>query len=167
MALNVLSKNIPESKYVKRTITIREMELPQEVTLTKQSLLRWLALSVGLLTESESRNTLVPVMDALLYFQVNGKDPSVAQIKDYLDEQDWGMRGKTEEKPITEKAIRYHLGKLREVGFVESLGRKYRLARDPENPTLEKTFAYVTKNNSMRSINQISAATKKLLETYK
>ena len=42
-------KELPEAGLVRKTITLREMDLPPEVKLTKKSLLRWFALSTGLI----------------------------------------------------------------------------------------------------------------------
>jgi hypothetical protein len=42
----------PESDFVRKTFTFRRMDLPPQVLLTKKSLLRWIALSMGLISEN-------------------------------------------------------------------------------------------------------------------
>ena len=167
MALKILSKTIPESKYIRKAITLRDMDLPQEVLLTKRSLLRWLALSIGVLSEKESRNTVVPVLDALLFFQVKEKkDPTLLEIKEYLDKEEWGMRGKESEKKIPLKAIRYHLGKLREIGLVELNERKYSFMKNPQNPEIKESAKYVFENQVKESIERINKAFSQLVDMY-
>jgi hypothetical protein len=165
--LKVLGKSIPEAQYVRRSVTIRDMDLPQDVLLTKQSLLRWVALSLGVLSESESRSTVVPVLDALLYFQIQKqRDPTVEELKEYLDKEQWGMRGKEEEQSIPEKAIRYHLGKLRNAGVVEMKKRKYSFVRSPDNPDIPQSVRYVMENTFNPSIDRMETAFSKLVKMY-
>ena len=165
--LRVLGKSIPEARYVKRTVTLRDMELPQDVLLTKQSLLRWVALSLGVLSESESRSTVVPVLDALLYFQVREqRDPTVEEIKEYLDKESWGMRGKEAEQAIPEKAIRYHLGKLRAAGIVEMRKHRYSFARDPNNPAIPQSVRYVLESTFKPGMEKIEGAFSRLVTMY-
>jgi hypothetical protein len=165
--LKVLGKSIPEAQYVNRTITIRDMSLPQDVLLTKQSLLRWFALAVGALSEQESRSTVVPILDAMLYYQVKErKDPSVQDIKDYLDSEKWGMRGKDEEHAIPEKAIRYNLGKLKAAGIIEERERRWRFVLDPKAPELRKAVDYSLKNAVQESTERINTAFAALLKMY-
>ena len=165
--LKVASKSLPEAEHVIRSLTLRDMELPREVLLTKNSILRWLALSLGLLNENESRNTVVPVLDAFLYFQVKLKrDPSVADLKEYLDGQNMGMRGRAGESLIPEKAIRYHLGKLRECGLVELRERRYSLVKDPANPQLSSALRYALDATVRPAVERMERAFSELTNMY-
>lgn len=56
---------IPESEYIEETITVRDMRLPSDVTLTKRSLIRWIALSLGLINPNESRKSLIYLIEIL------------------------------------------------------------------------------------------------------
>jgi len=64
-----MAQQLPEAELIRNTYIIREMDIPPQVKLTKRSLLRWLALSLGLISENESRSTVLDVLDALFYFQ--------------------------------------------------------------------------------------------------
>lgn len=165
--LRVASKALPEAEHVIRSLTVRDMELPREVLLTKNSILRWLALSLGLLNENESRNTIVPVLDAFLYFQIKlEKDPTIAELKEHLDSQNMGMRGKSGESLIPEKAIRYHLGKLRECGLVEMRERKYSLVKDPANPQLSSALRYALDATVRPAMERMERAFSELTNMY-
>jgi len=61
---------VPESEFVRKTFTIKRMDLPPSVQLTKRSLLRWFALSFGLISECESRDTVFNVLVAVFHFLV-------------------------------------------------------------------------------------------------
>jgi len=170
MALKVLNKTIPEAQYVRRTITLRDMELPRDVALTKQSLLRWFALSTGLITEQESRSTIIPILDALLHFQAKGKSPSIADIKEYLDGEGWGMRSKgsdVREQEVTEKAIRYHMSKLCDAGLAEVSERRYRFLRNPDKPELSSSIRFSLENATRGPISRAERAFVLLLESYR
>ncbi|MDZ4256463.1 MAG: hypothetical protein U1C71_02570, partial [archaeon] len=62
---------LPEADLVRRTFTIKEVDLPPQVRMTKRGLLRWFALASGLLSEQESRQTILDVMDALFHFHLS------------------------------------------------------------------------------------------------
>ena len=59
---------LPESELVRKTFILKKMDLPPSVQLTKRSLIRWFALSFGLISEKESRDTVLNVLDALFHF---------------------------------------------------------------------------------------------------
>jgi hypothetical protein len=99
---------IPESKYIKNELTLRDMALPDEVKLTRKSLVRWLALSLGLISPNESRMLMLDLLDVLFYFHVKQESPTTQRILDRLEEV-------TGEKP-NPKAVYYHLLKLKENG---------------------------------------------------
>lgn len=165
--LKVASKTLPEAEHVLCSITIRNMELPREVLLTKNSILRWLALSLGLLNENESRNTIVPVLDAFLYFQIKlKKDPTVADLKEHLDSQNMGMNRREGEGLIPEKAIRYHLGKLRECGLAELKERRYSLVKDPANPVLSSSLRYALEGTLKPAMERMERAFAELTNMY-
>lgn len=49
---------LPEAELVRRTFTVKEIDLPPHVRMTKRSLLRWFALASGWISEQESRQTI-------------------------------------------------------------------------------------------------------------
>lgn len=112
-----------ESKLIEREITVRNLRLTKEVTETRRSLIRWLALSMGVINPGESRLGAVSVLDSILYFQFNARlDPDVAQLMEYI--------GKTWE-PINEKTLRYHLLQLSKANIVTHSKGKYSLVQPP------------------------------------
>ena len=79
--------------------------------------MRWLALSLGIISPGESRLTAVSVFDAMLYFQFSEKrDPSVEEIMQYISSS-WG--------PINEKTLRYHLLQLKRASILDNEKGKY------------------------------------------
>ena len=76
---------VNESKLIERELTIRNLRMTKEVTETRRSLVRWLALSLGVISPGESRLSAVSVLDAILYFQFSErKDPSVEELMTYI-----------------------------------------------------------------------------------
>ncbi|MGB9703558.1 MAG: hypothetical protein ACP5HJ_02615 [Candidatus Micrarchaeia archaeon] len=103
---------LPESKLVKREVTLRELSLNKEVLETKNSLLRWIALSLGFINQNESRLGILNVFEAIFYFQfVEKRDVKFDDIASYLKEKN---------VELSEKSIRYHLLQLKKNGIVEN-----------------------------------------------
>lgn len=114
---------INESKLIEREFTFRDVRITNEVTETRRSIVRWLALSLGIISPGESRLTAVSVLDAMLYFQFNEKkDPSVEELTEYINKY-WSA--------INEKTLRYHLLQLKKTNIVNnSKGKYYLIAPD-------------------------------------
>lgn len=113
-----------ESKLIEREITIRSLKLTKEVTETRRSLIRWLALSLGVINPGESRLGALSVLDGILFFQfVQKRDPDVAELMDYIS---------TAYGPINEKTLRYHLLQLKKSNIVENSKGKFFLTQ-PDN----------------------------------
>jgi len=146
---------IPEKDLVRQKYTLRHMRLPAEVKLTKQSLLRWLCLSLGLMSEHESRQSIVPILDALLYFQLSEKhDPTVAELADKSQQP--------------EKAVRYHLSRLIDTGLVETNSRKYRFTRDEYSDSLDlaKSFREHYYRNMENAAKNVEKALSEIQRQY-
>jgi hypothetical protein len=108
---------VNESKLIERELTIRNLRMTKEVTETRRSLVRWLALSLGVISPGESRLSAVSVLDAILYFQFSErKDPSVEELMTYITGA-WGA--------INEKTLRYHLLQLKKANIVDNAKGKY------------------------------------------
>ncbi|MCL5430276.1 MAG: hypothetical protein M1504_02240 [Candidatus Marsarchaeota archaeon] len=113
-----------ESKLIEREITIRNLAMTREVVETRRSLIRWLALSLGIINPGESRLGAISVLDSLLYFQFDQKrDPSVVDLMEYIN---------TAWEPINEKTLRYHLLQLTKSNIVKHARGQYSLSQ-PEN----------------------------------
>lgn len=109
-----------ESKLIEREITLRNMMITKEVTETRRSLVRWLALAMGIINPGESRLSAVAVLDSVLYFQFSErKDPSVQELSDYIS-KNW--------EPMNEKTLRYHLLQLKKASVVDNSKGVYYLA---------------------------------------
>lgn len=101
-----------ESSLIEREITVRNLRLTKEVLETKRSIVRWLALSLGIINPGESRLSALAVLDALIYFQfVNKSDPSVDELSQYIN-KNW--------EEINEKTLRYHLLRMKKMGYVDN-----------------------------------------------
>lgn len=124
-----------ESKLIEREITIRNLSLTKEVTETRRSLIRWLALTMGVINPGESRLGALSVLDSVMYFQFNQKrDPSVNEMMEYISKS-W--------EPINEKTLRYHLLQLTKANIVRHSKGQYCLYT-PDNGERYDESAWVT-----------------------
>lgn len=103
---------LSESELIEKEVTLRNLRLTKEVLETRRSIVRWLALSLGVLNPGESRLSAVAVLDALLHYGfVERAAPDVGQLMAYI--------GKNWEE-MNEKTLRYHLLRMKRMGLVES-----------------------------------------------
>jgi hypothetical protein len=108
---------INESKLIEHELVIRKLRLPKEVLETRRSIVRWLALSLGIINPGESRQSIIPVLDALLYFQFTKKlDPNVKEMSTYISGT-W--------EAINEKTLRYHLLRLKKANLAGNSKGQY------------------------------------------
>ena len=150
----------PESELVRKSFILRKMDFPPEIAMTKRSLLRWFALSFGLISEKESRSTILDVLDGFFVFQVSKKtSPTTLELLGYLQEN---------QKKIDEKLLRYHLKRLIDVGLIERRKGKLSFVSDPEaeRNDIVKGFGYNIGKPVQESLNGISNALGKLKEKY-
>ncbi|MGC8924257.1 MAG: winged-helix domain-containing protein [Candidatus Micrarchaeia archaeon] len=138
---------IPESQYIENVILVRDMRLMDEVTMTKASLIRWLALALGLINSNESRKSLLDLIEILFAVQLGeGRGITVEEIMDRLKRQG---------KRCSEKTIRYHLLRLERRGVVRRKLKEYSFVEsDVGNGGVEAIIdAYDRRyNNSMFKI---------------
>ncbi len=110
---------INEAKFIVRETTIRDLNFSDEVSQTRRSIVRWIALSMGIINPGETRQSAISVLDALLYFQFNkNQDPSVPDLSEYIN-VNWGA--------INEKTLRYHLLQLKKSNIINNEKGKYSL----------------------------------------
>ncbi len=103
---------INESELIEKEIVLRNLRLPNEVLETRRAMVRWLALSLGIINPGESRLGAIAVLDALLYFQfVKRSEARVADLSSYIV-QNW--------EEMNEKTLRYHLLRMKKMGVVEN-----------------------------------------------
>jgi len=144
---------IPEAKLIKSEIVLRDMDLSDEVKMTRKALIRWLALSLGLISKKESRQSILYVFEALLYYHLKEKkEPNYQDLIDYFQKNNI---------QLNEKTIRYHLTQLRKSGLLEENRGIYRFAGfhyDNLSSALQSTYqkrAYVAFFNISQAINQL------------
>ena len=126
---------LPEAELVRRTFTVKEIDLPPHVRMTKRSLLRWFALASGWISEQESRQTILDVMDALFYFHVSKKmSPNTIELQEYIKE-------KTGEE-ISEKLLRYHLKRLLDSQFIVRDKQHYKFNPSPNGDPTDVIASY-------------------------
>lgn len=114
-----MSEMLNESGLIEREVTLRNLRMTKEVTETRRSIIRWLALTLGVISPGESRLSAVSVLDAMLHFQFDErKEPSVPDIMDYITTQWEGMN---------EKTLRYHLLQLKKMNIISSEKMRYSL----------------------------------------
>ncbi|MGC8567713.1 MAG: hypothetical protein ACP5RP_00100 [Candidatus Micrarchaeia archaeon] len=143
-----------EAELVEKTIVLRNLRVTKEVTETRRSLVRWLALSLGIINPGESRSWSIPVFDALLYFQFElAKDPTIAEISEYIGKR-WS--------PINEKTLRYHLLQLKKASFVQNSKGKFFFTLPPNG---EKYDIRSWMENYFNS--EINPVKEKIIETAK
>ncbi len=100
----------PEKSMIKKEFVVRHMEPPE--TLTRRGLSRWLAIALGLLGPGDSREAASRILDTVFWFNLHeGKKPSIDEI--------------SEISGIEKKTVFYHIGKMRKLGLLESMGGRY------------------------------------------
>jgi hypothetical protein len=153
---------LPESGLVRKTFTIKQMDLPPSVQLTKRSLLRWFALSFGLISERESRDTVLNVLDALFFLLLkNGQNPTTFDIQAYINDK--------YHKKIGEKLLRYHLNRLIQLDLLQRKQNRYFLNNNPyqEQGNLAESFNHWIKKPVNDSLDDISNVLEKISRSYK
>ena len=153
---------LPESGLVRKTFTIKQMDLPPSVQLTRRSLLRWFALSFGLISERESRDTVLNVLDALFFLLLKkGLNPSTLEIQAYIDDK--------YHKKIGEKLLRYHLNRLIQLELLQRKQNRYFLNNNPyrEQGDIVESFNHWVKRPVDESLDNISKVLGKISDSYK
>jgi len=157
-----LAEVIPEAELIRKEITLRQIDLPASVTLTKKSLLRWCCLSLGLISPKETRDKGFLVFDALFTFLFTKKQsPTTIEIMDFIKEKN--------NVEMSEKLIRYHLNRIIELGFIQREGLVYKINPSPSSEvrdSLKESFNAWTKKMVEEETKKISEALEKLQKSY-
>ncbi|MBI5046382.1 hypothetical protein HZC07_01480 [Candidatus Micrarchaeota archaeon] len=144
---------LPESRLIKSELTLRELSLPPEVVLTRKAIVRWLALSFGLIHPNESRLLLLDVFDSALEFHIKNINPTTRDIIAKLEEN-------TKEKQ-NPKAVYYHLQRLTTQGILARKKGRYYIG-DGEGKKLNEIFREYYIKKIDRSFENIGNAFEKL-----
>lgn len=153
---------VPESELVRKTFTIKKMDLPPSVQLTKRSLLRWFALSFGLLSEQESRDTVLNVLDAVFHFLLaRKKNPTTLELQAYIEAK--------YKKKISEKLLRYHLNRLISLELLQRKQNKYFLNSSPsgERNNVVDSFNHWIRKPVNESLDEIERVLGKISSSYR
>jgi hypothetical protein len=159
--MSKISVRLPEAELVRRTFIVKEADLPPHVRMTKRSLLRWFALTSGWISEQESRQTILDVLDALFYFHLSKKaNPTTQDITLYIKE-------KTGEE-ISEKLLRYHLKRLLDSQFLirDKQHYKFNPAPNGEPNDVMASYNYWISQSVHKSTQTIENALSELTKTY-
>ena len=153
--------DFPESELVRRVFVIREMDLPPQVQLAKRSMLRWFALASGMISEQESRSTVLEVLDALFHFQFQKRiDPTALEVIKYIKEK--------HSKKVSEKLLRYHLNKLIALNLLQRKKTKYSFNPSPyaERKDLKASYNYWVREHLEKSLKDLEFVIGRLQESY-
>ena len=99
---------LPEAKMIKGEMVLREMALSSDVKLTKKSLIRWLALSLGLISPKESRDCHLAILEVLINAHFANEQLTTKEVVERAGA----------EKQLDEKTVYYHLQKLANSGLI-------------------------------------------------
>ena len=115
---------IPEAELIKRELVVRNMALTDDVRLTRKSLVRWIALSLGLISPKETRTIVIDVLDVLLREFAGGKRPTTKEIYEKVQ--------KKRKEAVSEKTVYYHLQRISRMGLVQREKGQYFISKDRE-----------------------------------
>ena len=125
-------KKIPEASLIKKEITIRVLHPDENVKLSKQSAIRFIALSLGLISPNETRTGLLDVFEVIFDAHIDERGITSYEIIKKL-----------ENKEIDEKTIYYHLKRMQELGIINRKSGEYFLGDGFEKDfikVIEKTY---------------------------
>jgi len=153
---------IPEAELIRKEYTIRQIDFPESVSLTKKSLLRWCCLSLGLISPKETRDKGFLVFDSLFTFLFTKKIlPTTLDLKAFIKDKN--------NVEMSEKLIRYHLNRVIELGLVVRDGIHYKINSSPTSElreSLKESFLAWSKKNIETEMDKISLALEKMQKSY-
>lgn len=153
---------IPESSLVRKEFFVRKMDYPSSVELTKNSLLRWVCLSLGLISKNESRDKGIIIIDAFFTLIFTKKiSPTTLDLQEYI-------KKKTKVK-FSEKIIRYHINRLIELNLFERKNNKYYLNPCPTSDkrnSLSESYESWVKKEIEKELVVTKNAIEKLQKSY-
>jgi len=142
---------IPESKLIKNEIVLRELAPTQEVKLARKSMVRWLALSLGLISPNESRTLVLDLLEVLFTAHISRQQLTTQDILERL-EKITGVKSK-------EKAVYYHLLRLKEFGILYRKNKLYCLGEEGESlSAIFKRFYSERMNKAFEGIEDVLKA---------
>lgn len=153
---------IPEAELVRKEFTVRKIDYPKSIELTKNSLLRWVCLSLGLISKNESRDKGIIIIDAFFSLIFTKKiNPSTLDIQEYIEK-------KTKVK-LSEKLIRYHINRLIELELFTRKNNKYYINPSPNSEdrnALSESYETWVKKSIEKELLVTKNAIEKLQKSY-
>ncbi len=104
---------LPEKELIKSEITIRLLALDTSTKLSKDALVRWLSLTLGLISPNETRTSFIKLLDKLIESHFKGG----ITMDDLIE---YGKK-----QGIAEKTVYYHIARLKKLGLVSKVSNKY------------------------------------------
>ncbi|MFA4906781.1 MAG: hypothetical protein WC602_00735 [archaeon] len=163
MAIMAREKSgFPESGLVRKTYCIRRLDFPPSVRLTRKSLLRWFALSIGLISERESRQTALDILDSVLYSIFALREPMTS-------EELLGLIKHRSDKTVSEKLLLYHLHRLAELGLIVRKKKRYCFNSAPKSApdSFAEGFNHWVSADAIETLSGIESAFEELSKVYK
>lgn len=160
---------IPEAELIEKEIVLRQLKLPPDVKMARSSLLRWFSLSLGLISPEETRQTAFLVLDAFLHATFTVKrPPTTLELKEICDRNRLAITGSKGSLNISEKLIRYHMGKLIELGLVERKSNRYFLSKPSFSTPNDYSalFEEIFKKKAEEAVTRSSKAFQELVKSY-
>jgi len=148
---------ILEKGLIERELTLRKLRLPPDAKVTRKALLRWVALSLGLISPGESRDAVLPVLDGLFNFHVKRRGASVSELMDFMAAQGY---------EVNEKTLRYQLMKLRDQGLVEKKENVYSFVKAPFSDDLKAGIFLVLDSTYSDTKGRLEEAFSSLFSQY-
>lgn len=153
---------LPEAALIRQEHIVRDMQLFSDVKLTRRGLIRYLALSLGLISPNESRTLILDILDALFQCHFAREEPDIHTLMDRIN----AIR--PPEDPGQIKAVRYHLHGLKEKGLLERKSGHYKFALPPmaEKPDLGEAFEHLYLQNARNALEKSKKALAALEHMY-
>ncbi len=142
---------IPESELIKKEFVLRVLYPDSSVKLSKQSSIRFIALSLGLISPNESRTAVLDILEVLLDSHMEGKGLTSYEIIEKL-----------KSKNIDEKTIYYHLKKLADYGIITKKSGEYFVGDG-----FEKDFTKIVENLYKSALNDMLSSVKEVYLSLK
>jgi len=149
-----MSSPLPESSLIRQEHIVRDMQLLSDVKLTRRGLIRYLALSLGLISPNETRTLMLDIFDALCAAHFAHEEPDINSLMDRINAV------RPADSPAQIKAVRYHLHVLKEKGVLERKAGRYKFALPPmaEKTDLGDALEYVYLTNTKNALEKMKKA---------
>ncbi|MCX8166691.1 MAG: hypothetical protein N3E37_02460 [Candidatus Micrarchaeota archaeon] len=143
---------IPESQHIISELKLRKMNFVEDGLITKKSIVRWLCLALGLISEKESRQLIITMVEAALTLSLEKNSFTSNELITKIKELD---------NQANEKAIRYHISQLKKSGFLYEKNRDYYLGNPYLGNTVEERLKKYYQKELEESFINIEKAIKK------